>query len=147
LCIVGLVGSMVLYIWVSGEAHDARSLDDSQIWEAAKTGCLGVTQAVDGAGDDRRARVVDGNTAIGELVRGIEALGASKLADDDPALEWVADWQRLAAARAAYADRVGESSTGLFRIPQTDDGFPITQRMVDVAPPECKLAVALASQP
>lgn len=145
--IVAGIGSMMLYIKATREAHDFRSLDDTRIEDAAAAGCLGVTQALSDASGDREARIANGNAAIDELVRGLEKLDASTLADDDPALEWVADWKRLAVARDAYADRLVENRTAQFQIPQTDDGFPITQRMIDVSPPECEQAVTLASQP
>lgn len=145
--IVGGIAVMALYIRATGEAHDARSLDDARIREAAATGCSGITQALNGAGADRQERIVAGNVAIDELVRGIEELDRSVLADDEPALDWVADWERLATEREAFGERLAGNSAARFKIPETDDGYPITQRLIDVAPPECERAVTLASQP
>lgn len=145
--VVALFGSILLYAKISGEAHDYRRLDDAQIRDAAAAGCLGVTQALSRESGDRQERIVGGNAAIDELVRGVEELGTRTLADDEPALDWIADWKHLAEARAAFADRLAGGSTAQFQIPQTADGFPITQRMIDVAPAECQQAVTLAAQP
>lgn len=142
---------MVFYAWTYGEAHDHRSLDDPLIVEAAARGCGRLATLLadaDGDGDDVELRVAAGNAAIATLVDDVEALGRERLADDDPALDWIADWQRLAEARAAFAQASagGDANAAVFEAPTTD-GFPITERMIEVAPEPCERAVRLASQP
>jgi hypothetical protein len=82
-----------------------------------------------------------------QLVSRLEGLGASKLDDDPPATEWIKDWRRLTDARTEFATILSDGKPHAFSIPETDDGYPITIRMTDVAPLECERAVELASQP
>ena len=92
-------------------------------------------------------RIDSGNAAILQLVSTMEALGASTLEDDPPATEWIEDWRRLARARTEFAKTLSDGNAHSFSIPQTDDGYPITNRMTSVAPVECERAVELAVQP
>lgn len=145
--IAATMAALAFCAWTMGDAHDARSLDDDRIWEAATTGCREVTSALDQAHTDRLSRITTGNAAIAALVTGVEELGEDTLSDDEPALDWVNDWRALAAARAELGDHLIEGTTAPFRVPETDDGYPITDRMIDVSPPECESAVNSASQP
>ena len=142
-----------------GRTHSERALFGSQLvvgWRsmairyltaAAASGCGAVTRALNETGGDRIQRIDTGNAAILQLVSTMEDLGASKLDDDPPATEWIKDWRRLTEARAEFATILSDGKPHPFSIPQTDDGYPITIRMTDVAPLECERAVELASQP
>jgi hypothetical protein len=142
-----LIASFVLYAVATGNAHDSRSLDDGSIRAAAASGCVTVTQALNETGADRIQRIDVGNAAILQLVSTMEALGASTLKDDPPATEWIEDWRRLTKARTEFATILSDGKAHPFPIPLTDDGYPITIRMTDVAPVECERAVELAAQP
>ena len=130
-----------------GGAHDSRSLDNSAIRQAATTGCLRVTDAIDDARIDRRQTIDAGNAAIADLVATVEAVGAATLDDDPPASDWLNDWRRLAEARTLFADNLADAETESFVAPETDDGYPIAERMMEVAPTECERAVQLAAAP
>jgi hypothetical protein len=145
--LVGFVGSTFVYAIASGNAHDGRSLDDAAIIQAATAGCLAVTNALEQPGSDRLQGITAGNAAIRRLIARMEAAGTQRLQDDSPAVDWVADWQRLHDARADFAGRLTNTGVGVFAIPQTDDGFPISQRLTDVAPSECARAVQLSVKP
>ena len=143
-------GSLILYAFASGEAHDAFGLNDTSIRDAAAAGCLGLTQALSDTTGDRPVRIAHGNVAIAELIAGMEVLGPQTLRDDKPALDWINDWQRLINARTTFANGIttGDIAEGeVFVVPLTDDGFPITERTSDVAPVECERAVELAPEP
>ena len=142
-----VVAVFVLYAVTSGGAHDSRSLDDGSIRATAASGCATVSNALNETGADRIKRIDKGNAAILQLVSTMDALGASKLKDDPPATEWIVDWRRLMQARTDFATTLSDGKPNPFSIPQTDDGYPITVRMTDVAPVECERAVELASQP
>jgi len=147
LVLAGLAASIIFYARVSGEAHDVFALDDDVVRGAAASACLAVSQALDQAGPDRVRRIAEGNVAIGGLVDAMEALGEPRLEEDRPAIDWIRDWEALAEARAEYSKVLVAGGDEPFLSPQTDDGYPITTRMVEVAPEQCERAVLLASQP
>jgi len=145
--LVGFVGSLYLYAVASGDAHDAFSLDDDRIWEAARVGCVGVTQALTEPGSDRQTRITSGNVAIEQLIVGVNALGHDRLAADEPSVDWLDDWERLAVARTAFGKSLVDGKTvSSLEIPEVD-GHPITERMISVAPDECNEAITTAAHP
>ena len=147
--VVAVVGtfvvSLVVYAYLSSDAHDAMTFDDDAVWAAASTGCVGVTLALQVAAANRIERVSLGNAAIGRLVDGMYALGVSTLADE-PAIEWTRDWERLAAARSEFGARLRSDAGAVFLEPEVA-GHPISERLVGVAPEECDAAIALATEP
>ena len=66
--------------------------------------------------------------------------GHQAIDDDEPIRAWLQDWRDLEAARTAAAE------TGELVIPRTDDDYPITMRMIDIAPFPCERAVILAAR-
>ena len=57
--------------------------------------------------------------------------GQAVLESDPPTLDWLADWERLLAARAAYAQLIVEGRTPTLDIPEDPDGDDIYFRMDD----------------
>jgi hypothetical protein len=142
-----LVLSMGVYSFASGIAHDAFSLDDEAIRGVASTSCSTLTSVLERRSADRVADIRDGNAAIQVHVDAMETLDHDTLANDKPALDWINDWKRLASSRAAFAEALrGGSTAASFDVPTTD-GYPITERMADVAPEECARAIELAAIP
>lgn len=103
---------------------------------AAAAGCADVVKTIEAAPGDVEA----GNAAIDRLVAGVQATGESAIDRDEPVRAWLRDWRDLEDARTAAGQ------TGSFVVPRTDDDYPITTRMVDIAPEPCENAVALAAR-
>ena len=93
----------------------------------------------------RQEQLVAGNDSIALLVEDMRALGPDTLAADLPAESWVEDWEDLAAARADLAGRLDSDPSAELVMPQTDDGYPITKRMIWAAGAACEEAIELAA--
>ncbi len=79
-------------------------------------------------GEPGAARVADirsGNVASDARVDTMNELDREVLSDDEPALDWIRDWQQLAASREAFATQLEEGIDAPIVIP-TVDGYPIT---------------------
>jgi hypothetical protein len=63
-----MFGSMLLYAFASGEAHDARSLDDEDIRSTASASCSKLAGELTNRTRDRVADIRSGNVAIDALV-------------------------------------------------------------------------------
>lgn len=69
--------------------------------------------------------------AVMELVARMRWLGEARLASDQPAPGWVQDWERLVAARDAYARQLASGKPARLSLP-TVDGRPLVDRLNDV---------------
>ena len=145
--IVIYAGSLVAYAYFSGKAHDARSLDEAAIRDIAAQACASLTTSLENATGTRSERIDIGNVAIGRLVAEMNTIDSDTLRDDPPAIDWIADWQRLAVARTDFRSILASAANPQFAVPLTEDGYPITGRMTDVAPEECTRAIELAARP
>ena len=145
--VVMFFGSLVGYAYLSGQAHDERSLDDATIRTVAARECSALAAALQKATGTRVERIDTGNIAISGLVAAMNELDSEKLHDDLPAIDWIADWQRLVVARSEFRTLLVDTPTSRFVVPLTNDGYPISGRMSDVAPEECSEAVDLATAP
>lgn len=68
------------------------------------------------------------NDAIVTLVTRMESMGSDVLAADQPAAQWVEDWQRLVAARDAYARALAAGKPTPLAVP-TIDGRSVVERL------------------
>jgi hypothetical protein len=147
LCVIaGLavwVGLFLVYARGTKEAHDVFHLDDPKIQELAFVGCQDVAKAFDDASNGPKASSKAIDASIEKMLVSLEGLGAKALNKDRPAVDWIEDWRRLVAARNQFLNDRKSGSDEEFVIPQTSDFYPITKRMVDVAPAECGRAVEL----
>lgn len=139
--------------WVWGFAayanHDrVELLDLPRVDSTAESACVDVAQALaTTARFDRAEGLAAGNAAIDELIAAMTALGFAQLEDDRPAVDWIADWQALKAARQDLADELGAQPEASLEIPQTSDGYPITRRMIYASGPACEDVITLAARP
>lgn len=67
------------------------------------------------------------NRAVDAMVRSVEALGHDALAQDDPALGWLADWEAVIALRETYAADLVAGRAASVVLP-LKDGIPISRR-------------------
>jgi hypothetical protein len=68
------------------------------------------------------------NDAVVGMVTQLEALGSDRLDSDQPAAEWVEDWQRLVKVRDDYARGLASGKTKPFVVP-TIDGHSLVDRL------------------
>ena len=77
---------------------------------------------------------------VRDLVTSVETVGPKALADDFPSLDWLQDWESLAAARATLADEVAQGQAAAVMVePKTSDGYPISRRLKDSGPSSCRV--------
>ncbi len=86
-----MFGSMLLYAFASGEAHDARSLDDEDIRSTASASCSKLAGELTNRTRDRVADIRSGNVAIDALVDNTSSI-VRFLGVDEPARRWLRDW-------------------------------------------------------
>lgn len=128
--------------------HDRIELIDlPEVSEAAETGCHDVTEALTAPSGDRAERITQGNAAIDRLIERMTALGDDVLSDDSPSHQWLDDGRALASARDDALRNRHLGGPGSFSVPMTEDGYPITDRMVRAGGPACERAVGLAASP
>lgn len=116
--------------------HDRLELIDRQrVVGRAEAACAALAKDVhamqpSGPQDpvERAELVRSENRSVVAFVSAVRALGHDTLEDDEPAEAWLADWERLVAAREAFARHPDASDATAPAIP-TDDGKPITRRM------------------
>lgn len=142
--VVGLIGSFALYVRSSGEAHDHFALDDPTIRNTATSACLVLSSVLERSTGADADAIRAGNEGISELVVTMNGIDRNTLEEDEPALDWIADWEQLAVQREAFAEALEDGREAVFEIPQTADEYPISKRMADVAPIECDRAVQRA---
>ena len=71
------------------------------------------------------------NDAVTELITTMRTLGSARLEADQPAAQWVEDWQRLVTARDAYARSLAAGKPKPMQLP-TIDGRPLVERLNNV---------------
>jgi hypothetical protein len=124
---------VVAALWVIGPyvfagRDDRNSIDSRPVHDRALTACndMRARLAALPAGADPPTRAEAENRAVESMVARIRELGPGVLARDVPTETWLADWDRLLAARRrAMAD----GST--FSVPEAD-GAPVNLRMFDL---------------
>jgi hypothetical protein len=99
----------------------------AQMRESAVAAAVASTQPV-----PRRVGAINAqNDAIVELVTTMQGLGDERLAADQPAAQWVEDWQRLVAVRDAYARSLAAGKPDPIQLP-TIDGRTLVERLNNV---------------
>ena len=84
------------------------------------------------------------NDAVITLVSRMESLGADRLAADQPAAQWVEDWQRLVRARDEFARGLAVGKAKALVVPEVD-GRSIVDRINDSGI-NCRVPLVLLSQ-
>lgn len=150
-----LVGLIAVGLWIGGGVallavyanHDQLGyLDNPPVTSRVAEACRTLTADLAGRSHvsttDRSAvaeAVRSENRAVDAMVRSVEALGHDALAQDDPALGWLADWEAVIALRETYAADLVAGRAASVVLP-LKDGIPISRRMGEVAP-ECEPAI------
>jgi hypothetical protein len=99
----------------------------AQMREKAAASAVAPTQPV-----ARRVGAINAqNDAVIELVTRMQALGEQRLEADQPAAQWLEDWQRLVGARDSYARSLAAGKPKPLVLP-TIDGKTLVERLNDV---------------
>jgi hypothetical protein len=137
--VFGLIaGTTMLVVAITVGSTSAPGLiDDPEVVSVIERECQQMTASVESLpihGTPRRQAqtIARQNVAIEDMVADIREVGQDALASDPPTDEWLADWERLVEARAAYADHLLAGSVVPFSIPYDEDGQQISVRMDDV---------------
>lgn len=139
--LVLLVLSFPAFLFLMGRNHarlrEPQTFDDPLVRNTADLACAALADDLEripraplGAPVQRRRAAIDAeNVAVERLVDRMRALGPERLAADPPADQWIADWEALRAARAAYAGALGSGDEALFDVPRDHRGRGVQVRM------------------
>lgn len=145
-----LVGVAGAGLWVLGllvyANHDRPEfIDDPAVGQTMTAACRDMTVAADRAAAAPsssvpvRVRAIRRqDQAMLDMVTRVRRLGHERLANDDPALPWLKDWETLVAARERYAQELASGGHPRLSIP-TVNGTPITRRMSELVGVSCRV--------
>jgi hypothetical protein len=93
--------------------------------------------------EQRAARVTDQAAVVERFLAQVREVGDAALDDDEPAREWLGDWEALLRARQQVA---ASGFTAAFEIPK-DGELAITERMNDIGVSSCQVPTGLTTAP
>ncbi|GAB3441506.1 hypothetical protein GCM10027517_17660 [Phycicoccus ginsengisoli] len=132
------VGAAFSRLWSFATTDNPAVIENPDITAVASVACAQMREsaaaAAVGPAATLRQRVGAVNAqddAVLELVARMRGLGEVRLAADVPAPEWVQDWERLVAARDAYARQLASGKPATLALPKVD-GRPLVDRLNDV---------------
>jgi hypothetical protein len=132
------VGVAFSRLWSFATSDNPAVIENSDIAAVASVACAQMREAAASAAvgptatlQQRVGAINAQDDAVMELVARMRWLGEARLASDVPAPEWVQDWERLVAARDAYARQLASGKPATLTLPQVD-GRPLLERLNDV---------------
>ncbi|SDP54226.1 hypothetical protein SAMN04489867_2851 [Pedococcus dokdonensis] len=137
--VAGVVVAVALTkLWSFANADDPDVVEQGAIARTASSACATMREKVAAsavAATQPVGRRVGGinaqNDAVSELIATMQSLGSERLEADQPAAQWVEDWQRLVTARDAYARSLKSGKPKPMELP-TIDGKTLVQRLNNV---------------
>lgn len=138
-----VVAAVVVFValsklWTYANADDPAVVEQASIAKTASAACAKLRESTAAAALpttaplSRRVGAINAqNDAVTELVATMRALGDQELEADQPAAQWVEDWQRLVSARDAYAQSLAAGKPKPMNLP-TIDGKTLVQRLNNV---------------
>lgn len=131
--------------WITDSGHDDRNgtrLQQSCLDLEERLNRLTPPGATSGDPRRRADAIRDENAAVRPLLDELAAMDAdSKQNRDKDRERWAGGWQRLVAARGAYADgldrRAGGGEPAFFLDPLNRDGDPVVDELADDGPQTC----------
>ena len=138
-----VVAAVVLFValsklWSFANADDPDVVEQGAIARVASSACatmrekaaasaVGSTQPI-----PRRVGGINAqNDAVVELITTMQSVGQARLDADQPAAQWVEDWQRLVTARDAYARSLAAGKPKPMELP-TIGGKTLVERLNNV---------------
>ncbi|MEV6600462.1 hypothetical protein AB0M36_26980 [Actinoplanes sp. NPDC051346] len=150
--IVGICGVSCAGFYVYANHDRPGLLDSPEVSDAADAACATMRATVAGqvlppkATNEQKASFMGTqDAAVVAMVAEIRGLGTSRLADDLPAEDWLADWETLLRVRQQYAVDLVAGRKPSFVAPVVN-GFPLVNRMNSVSV-GCKVPAQLLSVP
>lgn len=137
--VVGSVGGAAMLVVAIGVGSSGLpgAIDDPQLISVIERECGQMRSTVEsmpvtGSPEQQATTIADQNHAIDVMVSAIRSQGQAVLKADPPTQDWLADWDRLVAARKSYATRILDGSMPDLDIPKDEHGKDIYLRMDDV---------------
>ncbi|MCD9198371.1 hypothetical protein [Aeromicrobium wangtongii] len=152
--VLGLVGAagLTTLLVVLGSQDFSGLIEDEELTDTIASQCELMTATIDsmplsGSTPQQAATIVDQNRAVELMVLAIRRENAREVRDDEPAEQWLQDWERLVDARERYARRLLRDPEASLEVPRDADGHKITERMNDVwlGDPACTVPRTLAN--
>lgn len=132
------VGVALSRLWSYATTDDPAVIGNSDIAAVAGRACAEMRDSAAAAAvgpaatlHQRVGALNAQNDAVIALVTQMRALGDARLASDLPAPQWIRDWERLVAARDAYARELAAGRRASLSLPVVD-GRPLVDRLNDV---------------
>jgi hypothetical protein len=138
-----VVAAVVLFValsrlWSFANADDPDVVEQGAIARVASSACAQMRKTVAAAAVGatqpipRRVGGINAqNDAVVELITTMQSVGQETLDADQPAAQWVEDWQRLVTARDAYARSLAAGKPKPMVLP-TIDGRSVVERINNV---------------
>ena len=138
-----VVAAVVVFValsrlWSFANADDPDLVEQGAIARTASSACATMRESAAAvavrstAPIPRRVGAINAqNDAVVELITTMQALGDERLEADQPAAQWVEDWQRLVAARDAYARALAAGKPERMELP-TIGGRTLVERLNNV---------------
>jgi hypothetical protein len=109
-------------------------VQDERLVSVIKTECVLMTMTVEtmpvrGGPTEQAQTIEDQNRAVTAMVAAIREVDPDVRRADRPVDDWLADWERLVAARDAYAERVNDGYEADLKVPKDPAGDTIDERM------------------
>ncbi len=138
-----VVAAVVVFValsrlWTFANTDDPNLIEQSDIARSAASACALMRDSAAAAAvattaplAQRVGAINAQDDAVTELVTTMNQLGQQRLAADRPATRWLEDWQRLVAARDAYARSLAAGKPSPMALP-TVDGRGLVDRLNNV---------------
>ena len=125
-------------LWTFANADDPAVVEQGAIARTAATACAQMRDAAAAAAvattapvPQRVGAINAQNDSVVELITTMNQLGAQRLDADQPAAQWLEDWQRLVTVRDAYARSLAAGKPRPMALP-TIDGRSLVDRLNEV---------------
>ena len=152
--IAGLVvtGVLATVLVVVGSEDFPGIIDDQDLLDSIGVECSLMTATIEsmpisGSRQRQAETIADQDRSIEVMVAAIRADNPEAITSDQPAEEWLRDWERLVAARETYAAALLRSPDATWEVPLDPDGDEVTERMdaVWLGDPVCEVPPTLTS--
>jgi hypothetical protein len=125
-------------LWTFANADDPALIENGTIARVAASACARMREAAASTAvaatapvSQRVGAINAQNDAVVELVTTLSRLGRARLDADQPAAQWLEDWQRLVAVRDAYARSLAAGKPKPMALP-TIHGRGLVERLNSV---------------
>ena len=138
-----VVAGVLVYValsrlWTFANTDDPALVENGSIARVAASACARMRDSASAAAvattapiSQRVGAINAQNDAVVELVTTMNGLGRAQLEADQPAAQWLEDWQRLVSARDAYARSLAAGKPKPMALP-TIGGKGLVERLNNV---------------